>query len=37
VEFHFRPMSFENLVAAASELVKGEDEPIRTAIASPLQ
>ncbi|MBM6580381.1 YfhO family protein [Microvirga sp. BT689] len=37
VEFHFRPMSFENLVAAASGLVKGEDEPIRTAIASPLQ
>jgi len=37
VEFHFRPMSFENLVAAASNLVKSEDKPIRTAIASPLQ
>jgi hypothetical protein len=36
VEFHFRPMSFENLVAAASDLVKSEDEPIKTAIASPV-
>lgn len=31
VEFHFRPLSLENLVAAASELVKSEEEPIRTA------
>ncbi|MEE1613858.1 YfhO family protein [Microvirga sp. CF3016] len=37
VEFHFRPMSLENLVAAASDLVKSEDKPIQTAIASPLQ
>jgi len=37
VEFHFRPMSLENLVSAASGLIKGEDEPIRTAVASPLQ
>jgi len=36
VEFRFRPMSLENLVAAASDLVRSEDEPIRTAIASPL-
>ena len=35
VEFQFRPMSIENLVAAASDLVKSEDEPIRTAIAVP--
>ncbi|HST93482.1 MAG TPA: YfhO family protein [Microvirga sp.] len=31
VEFHFRPISLENLVAAASDLVKSEGEPIRTA------
>jgi hypothetical protein len=37
VEFHFRPMSLENLVAAASDLVKSEERPIQTAIASPLQ
>ncbi|MBB4039983.1 hypothetical protein GGR34_001630 [Microvirga flocculans] len=37
VEFHFRPMSLENLVTAASELVKGEDEPIRTAAAPGLR
>ena len=37
VEFHFRPMSLENLVAAASDLVESEEEPIKTAIASPLQ
>ncbi|HEV2564793.1 MAG TPA: YfhO family protein, partial [Microvirga sp.] len=37
VEFHFRPMSLENLVAAASDLVKSDDKPIQTAIASPLQ
>jgi hypothetical protein len=37
VEFHFRPISLENLVAAASDIVKSEDEPIQTAIASPLQ
>jgi hypothetical protein len=37
VEFHFRPMSLENLVAAASDLVKTEEKPIQTAIASPLQ
>lgn len=33
VEFHFRPISIENLVAAASDLVKTEEEPIRTAAA----
>jgi hypothetical protein len=37
VEFHFRPMSFDNLVAAASGLMRHEDEPIRTAIATPLR
>ncbi len=37
VEFHFRPMSLQNLVAAASDLVKSESEPIRTAVASPLR
>jgi hypothetical protein len=37
VEFHFRPMSLENLVAAASDMVNSEDEPIETAIASPLR
>ena len=36
VEFHFRPMSLENLVAAASDLVKSEEQRIQTAIASPL-
>ncbi len=36
VEFHFRPMSIENLIAAASDLVDSEDEPIRTAIATPV-
>lgn len=33
VEFHFRPISLENLVAAASDLVETEEEPIRTAAA----
>ncbi len=37
VEFHFRPMSLENLVAAAADLVKSDEAPIRTAIASPLE
>ncbi|KFG70438.1 hypothetical protein JH26_04590 [Microvirga sp. BSC39] len=37
VEFHFRPMSLENLVAAASDIVKSEDEPIQTAIVAPLR
>jgi Bacterial membrane protein YfhO len=37
VEFHFRPMSLENLIAAASDLVKSDEKPIQTAIASPLQ
>jgi hypothetical protein len=35
VEFHFRPISVENLVAAASDLVKSEEDPIRTAAAPP--
>ncbi|MBA1157905.1 YfhO family protein [Microvirga mediterraneensis] len=35
VEFHFRPMSLENLVAAASDLVKSEGQRIQTAVASP--
>jgi hypothetical protein len=37
VEFHFRPMSLENLVAAASDLVESEDEQTRTVIASPIR
>ncbi|QRM31155.1 YfhO family protein [Microvirga sp. VF16] len=37
VEFHFRPMSLENLVAAASDLIESDEKPIQTAIASPLQ
>jgi hypothetical protein len=36
VEFRFRPMSLENLVAAASDLVKSDEKPIQTAIVSPL-
>jgi hypothetical protein len=36
VEFHFRPMSIENLVAAASDLVDSKEEPIRTAVATPI-
>ncbi|EIM30577.1 YfhO family protein [Microvirga lotononidis] len=35
VEFYFRPMSLENLVAAASDLVKSEEKRIQTAIAAP--
>jgi uncharacterized membrane protein YfhO len=31
VEFEFRPISFDNLMAAASELVSREMEPIKTA------
>jgi len=35
VEFHFRPLSLENLVAAASDLLESEeDESIRTAVVS---
>ncbi len=37
VEFHFRPISFENLVAAASELVESEEEPIKTATAPSIR
>ncbi|WP_243373856.1 YfhO family protein [Microvirga solisilvae] len=37
VEFAFRPLSFENLVAAATDLVDTEDKPIQTAIATPLR
>jgi hypothetical protein len=37
VEFHFRPMSLENLVAAASDFVKSDEEPIKTAIAAPIR
>jgi hypothetical protein len=37
VEFAFRPLSFENLVAAASDLVETEDTPIQTAIAAPVR
>ncbi|MFC4173208.1 YfhO family protein [Microvirga sp. GCM10011540] len=33
VEFEFRPLSLDNLVAAASELVDSEEEAIRTAAA----
>lgn len=37
VEFDFRPLSFENLVAAASDLVETEDAPIQTAVAAPVR
>lgn len=38
VEFTFRPMSYENLLAAASDLVRSKkEEPIRTAEAPRLQ
>lgn len=37
VEFAFRPMSLENLVAAASDLVDTEEAPIKTAVAAPLR
>lgn len=37
VEFTFRPMSMENLVAAASDLVEPDTAPIQTAIATPLR
>jgi len=37
VEFSFRPLSLENLVAAASDLVETEEAPIQTAIASPVR
>jgi len=37
VEFEFRPLSLENLVAAASDLVETEDAPIQTAVAAPVQ
>jgi len=37
VEFAFRPLSFENLVAAASDLVETEEAPIQTAVAAPVR
>lgn len=37
VEFAFRPLSLENLVAAASDLVETEDAPIQTAAAAPVR
>ena len=37
VEFAFRPLSLENLVAAATDLMDTEDKPIQTAIATPVQ
>ncbi|WP_414473865.1 YfhO family protein [Microvirga sp. M2] len=37
VEFSFRPLSIENLVAAASDLVETEQAPIQTAIAAPVR
>lgn len=37
VTFEFRPISIENLIAAASDLVKTEMEPIRTASAAPIR
>lgn len=37
VEFEFRPLSLENLVAAASDLVDTEDKPIQTAVATPVR
>jgi hypothetical protein len=37
VEFAFRPLSLENLVAAATDLVDTEEKPIQTAIAAPVR
>ncbi len=37
IEFAFRPLSLENLVAAASDLVETEDAPIKTAVATPVR
>lgn len=37
VEFTFRPMSLENLLEAASDLVEPDAAPIQTAIATPLR
>ncbi|SCZ11108.1 membrane protein YfhO [Microvirga guangxiensis] len=37
VEFAFRPLSLENLVAAASDLVETEEAPIKTAVATPVR
>jgi hypothetical protein len=37
VEFHFRPISIENLVAAASDLVNTEADPIKTAAVPPIR
>ncbi|MCG7391362.1 YfhO family protein [Microvirga sp. ACRRW] len=35
VEFAFRPLSIENLVAAATDLVETEEAPIKTAVVTP--
>jgi hypothetical protein len=37
VTFEFRPLSLDNLVAAASDLIKAEEPPIKTAIAAPVR
>jgi hypothetical protein len=37
VTFEFRPLSLDNLVAAASDLIKEEEPPIKTAIAAPVR
>ncbi|WP_246215615.1 YfhO family protein [Microvirga makkahensis] len=37
VEFEFRPLSLENLVAAASNLVETEDARTQTAVAAPVR
>lgn len=37
VEFAFRPLSLENLVAAAGDLVDTDDKPIQTAVAAPVR
>lgn len=37
VEFHFRPLSLENLVAAATDLVETDGKPIKTADVSTIR
>ncbi|MET0428037.1 MAG: hypothetical protein ABW026_06020 [Microvirga sp.] len=37
VRFDFRPTSIENLIAAATDLVDGDDEPVRTVATAAIQ
>ena len=37
VQFDFRPTSIENLIAAATDLVDGDDEPVRTVATAAIQ